>query len=646
MKPKLVALLLVALLLALVGMIPAVTAQGVAGDHPPTPAAPVPPDSTARPQPHKGQPGPIPAAPDAFTVSGKVTDNFGQPVPDVELDTYNTETWDYYTTTTNASGNYSFSLPAGDYEIYPYEHNWIFKPEYISVTVGPNKTNRNFQAVDANWQVYWYNAIEDAYTNQASKTTNYGSAGILRVKNAASDMNAYVKFYVDGFSSDTEPGTCYGFGNGWLTAYVKEPSPDGGGVYRVDNNWSESTLNWNNAPAISGEPIGQFGAVADESPGWAWLSQPANGDGIYSFAIRNNSSNSVDYSSWEGGDYPWLVVDYRVEYKNFLTASITTDDWSGLAPFTVQFTENTYGCATSWQWDFGDGTTSTERNPSHTYTSPGWYDISLTVSNGVMNDTAWYYSIYVSEPITQFYISPSTNATIGGIPAQAADVLLYDKPSNTWTMVYDGSAHNTLQNVTAVDVADGTDLLLTFGANQVIPGLGTATPYDIVRFTPDDPYTYPLGSGTYSWEFQGRLHGLTTSGEKIDAYNNNWSSPVISTSGAAALPTDPILKLADEDLAQWYSWDSNWSAGAYLDGSTILGLAAEDINGYSYDYRTDDHYITILGPFNLGGVAGDGKSIVRLSWNGNGYTPSLVPWLAPGASFPSNIDAIAGVWVW
>ena len=641
MKPKLVALLLVALLLALVGMIPAVTAQGVAGDHPPTPVAPAPP---ARPQPRQGQPGPVPAAPDAFTVSGKVTDNFGQPVPEVQLDTYNTETWDYYTTTTNASGNYSFSLPAGDYEIYPYKYNWLFKPEWIEVTVGPNKTNRNFQAVDANWQVYWYNAIEDAYTNQASKTTNSGSAGILRVKNAASDMNAYVKFDVNGFSSGTEPGTCYGFGDGWLTTYVKEPSPDGGGVYRVGNNWSESTLNWNNAPVIAGDAIGQFGAVTDESSAWARLSRPASGDGIYSFAIRNNSSNSVDYSSWEGGNYPWLVVDYRIEYKDFLKANFYPDDQAGLVPHSVQFIDQTYGCATSWHWDFGDGATSTQPNPSHTYTSPGNYYVSLTVTNGEDSNTYQNYGIYVDAPPTQFYLSPSTNATIGGIPAQAADVLLYDKPTNTWTMVYDGSAHNTLKNITALEWdVNGTDLLLTFGANQAIPGLGTATPYDVVRFTPDDPYTYPLGAGTYSWYFRGQEWGLTTVGEKIDAVGATLLDKIFSTAGPAALPTNPVLKWADEDLFIWFSWNNDWATWSTLDGSTITGLAAEDINGFTPVDSSNDLYVTILGPFNLGGVIGDGKSIVRLEWDGFAYTPSLVSWLAPGATFPTNIDALAGI---
>ena len=55
-------------------------------------------------------------------------------------------------------------------------------------------------------------------------------------------------------------------------------------------------------------------------------------------------------------------------------------------------------------------------------------------------------------------------------------------------------------------------------------------------------------------------------------------------------------------------------------------------------------YITIVGAFNLGGVKGNDKSIVRLSPNGGAsvYTPSLVTWLAAGATIPSifKIDGI------
>ncbi len=49
----------------------------------------------------------------------------------------------------------------------------------------------------------------------------------------------------------------------------------------------------------------------------------------------------------------------------------------GCAPLTTQFNDGTIG-TTSWLWDFGDGTTSTLQNPSHTYTTPGIYTVSLT----------------------------------------------------------------------------------------------------------------------------------------------------------------------------------------------------------------------------------------------------------------------------
>lgn len=40
------------------------------------------------------------------------------------------------------------------------------------------------------------------------------------------------------------------------------------------------------------------------------------------------------------------------------------------------------GEVVSWSWDFGDGTSSTVRHPTHTYAAPGLYQVTLTVTNG------------------------------------------------------------------------------------------------------------------------------------------------------------------------------------------------------------------------------------------------------------------------
>jgi PKD repeat protein len=51
----------------------------------------------------------------------------------------------------------------------------------------------------------------------------------------------------------------------------------------------------------------------------------------------------------------------------------------GRAPVTAQFTDQSTGSITGWEWDFGDGTTSNERNPSHVYTSTGLRSVRLVV---------------------------------------------------------------------------------------------------------------------------------------------------------------------------------------------------------------------------------------------------------------------------
>ena len=53
----------------------------------------------------------------------------------------------------------------------------------------------------------------------------------------------------------------------------------------------------------------------------------------------------------------------------------------GIVPATVQFTDTSLlQNKISWGWSFGDGNTSTEQNPQHTYTQAGTYDVFLTIT--------------------------------------------------------------------------------------------------------------------------------------------------------------------------------------------------------------------------------------------------------------------------
>jgi len=69
-------------------------------------------------------------------------------------------------------------------------------------------------------------------------------------------------------------------------------------------------------------------------------------------------------------------------------ARFTQDIYIGRAPLTVHFTDRSLNNPTSYFWQFGDGSTSSDKNPYHTYTQPGFYIIRERVSNTAGSATA------------------------------------------------------------------------------------------------------------------------------------------------------------------------------------------------------------------------------------------------------------------
>ncbi|UGV41649.1 PKD domain-containing protein [Methanococcoides orientis] len=89
-------------------------------------------------------------------------------------------------------------------------------------------------------------------------------------------------------------------------------------------------------------------------------------------------------------------------------ADFTATPRSGDYPLTVVFTDQSAN-ATNWLWNFGDGSTSTLQNPSHTYTAEGNYNVSLNASNPEFFD-----NIEKLNYITVTKSSPSSSSSSGG----------------------------------------------------------------------------------------------------------------------------------------------------------------------------------------------------------------------------------------
>ncbi len=133
--------------------------------------------------------------------------------------------------------------------------------------------------------------------------------------------------------------------------------------------------------------------------------------------------------------YYFAVTAYdagRVEssYSNEVTwtspagapvANFTANTTSGVAPLNVSFTSTSTGSITGYSWTFGDGTSSTVANPSHSYSAAGTYNVALTVTGpgGTSTATKAGYITVTAAP-TAPVASFTANTTSGAAPLTVA----------------------------------------------------------------------------------------------------------------------------------------------------------------------------------------------------------------------------------
>ncbi len=85
-------------------------------------------------------------------------------------------------------------------------------------------------------------------------------------------------------------------------------------------------------------------------------------------------------------------VSYETETYSTMNAAFTADRVTGIAPFEVGFYDASFGFPSYYNWDFGDGSYSSLKNPVHVYEDAGTYDVALTISDGIFYETS--YALY------------------------------------------------------------------------------------------------------------------------------------------------------------------------------------------------------------------------------------------------------------
>jgi len=229
----------------------------------------------------------------------------------------------------------------------------------------------------------------------------------------------YQKFYKSTNGGDTWTET-YTFENGdyirniqvksstefYAGGYNTSADPDQGFVYKTTNggsSWTKMVIGEDEVYSTCFTSSTEGYAVGGSySVGMLW--KTTNGGTNWTLETLNEAAGA----SFTDIIFPAANIGLALGNKGLIyrleksVASIepafSVNTSTGSAPLLVQFTDESTGDITSWNWNFGDGTTSTEQSPSHTYTTAGKYSVTLEITDGTNTKVSTHVNgIYVSE---------------------------------------------------------------------------------------------------------------------------------------------------------------------------------------------------------------------------------------------------------
>ncbi|HPS82730.1 MAG TPA: PKD domain-containing protein [Bacteroidales bacterium] len=156
---------------------------------------------------------------------------------------------------------------------------------------------------------------------------------------------------------------------------------------------SASTFNWlfSGATVLSGSGAGPYN-----------LQWPTGGTMWVSLEVTDSGCTSP-------ATYDTVVVNQAP------TASFSADIQEGCQPLPVQFTDLSNPAGSVWQWNFGDMATSLVQNPSHTYNSPGLFDVTLIVTTAQGCDDTVSYPNFINvfnQPIANITATPEITSIV------------------------------------------------------------------------------------------------------------------------------------------------------------------------------------------------------------------------------------------
>ncbi|MDW5549989.1 PKD domain-containing protein, partial [Methanosarcina sp.] len=160
-------------------------------------------------------------------------------------------------------------------------------------------------------------------------------------------------------------------------------------------------------------------------------------------------------------------------------ANFTSSATSGKAPINIKFTDTSTGKPAVWKWSFGDGTSSTQQNPTHKYSKAGTYTVILTVKNAISSNTVTKtdYIKVVTKPAAAFSASP----TSGKMPLTVAFTDTSTGTPTKWQWNFGDGTSSAIQNPKHKYSKAGSYTVTLTATNAA--GSSTTTKTDYVKIT-------------------------------------------------------------------------------------------------------------------------------------------------------------------
>lgn len=114
------------------------------------------------------------------------------------------------------------------------------------------------------------------------------------------------------------------------------------------------------------------------------------------------------------------------------TAAFTVTQTSWQAPFNMSFTDKSTGTIFMWVWDFGDGTTSNDQNPVHSYAAAGKYNVTLQVMGAGSNAITKVVTVAASKPTASKAPVAAFTTSISGKTVKFTDKSTGSPTSWSW----------------------------------------------------------------------------------------------------------------------------------------------------------------------------------------------------------------------